>query len=358
MTTHVPPGWTDWHVAGNGYASSTTSSTRTHRRALRRWSAAGRECANYLTDVLSARAMAFIDRAATAHRPFVMEVATFAPHFPYTPAPRNATDFPGLSAPSDPSFNTQNINPPDWLGHRKSLTPAQMAQIDTEFRMRAQAVEGVDRLLAQVEAELAARGLARNTYIVFSSDNGYHMGEHRLLPRQADRVRHRHPRSSDHRRSRRPQGRIVAKVVQNTDLYPTFVQIAGRRPSPAIDGHSLMPLLHPPQGHIPALADDRADRASRTHRHPRHRRRERRGGRRPSSLRGDRAIEPAVGEHRLRRIQRTGNTSTTTSTGIPSSGTTHTSPSARASGRSYTSILVGLEHCHGTTACWFAADPQ
>ena len=43
-------------------------------------------------------------------------------------------------------------------------------------------MEAVDRLLGLVEARLAARGLARNTYVVFSSDNGYHMGEHRLLP--------------------------------------------------------------------------------------------------------------------------------------------------------------------------------
>ena len=56
--------------------------------------------ANYLTDVLAARATAFIDRAASAHKPFVMEVATFAPHSPYTPAPRNANDFPGLGRPA------------------------------------------------------------------------------------------------------------------------------------------------------------------------------------------------------------------------------------------------------------------
>jgi N-acetylglucosamine-6-sulfatase len=57
-----------------------------------------------------------------------------------------------------------------------------VAKIDGEYRMRAQAVEAVDRLLGVIEARLAARGLTRNTYIVFSSDNGYHMGQHRLLP--------------------------------------------------------------------------------------------------------------------------------------------------------------------------------
>ena len=37
-------------------------------------------------------------------------------------------------------------------------------------------------MIGQIEAELAAEGVARNTYIVFSSDNGLHMGEHRLRP--------------------------------------------------------------------------------------------------------------------------------------------------------------------------------
>ena len=94
--------------------------------------------------------------------------------------------------------------------------------------MRAQAVEAVDQLLAKVEAELAARGLARNTYIVFSSDNGYHMGQHRLLPGKETAF------DTDIRvpliiaGPGVPQGRIVSKVVQNIDLYPTFVQLSGR----------------------------------------------------------------------------------------------------------------------------------
>ena len=40
----------------------------------------------------------------------------------------------------------------------------------------------IDALIGKIEATLRARGLAQNTYIVFSSDNGYHMGEHLLNP--------------------------------------------------------------------------------------------------------------------------------------------------------------------------------
>jgi N-acetylglucosamine-6-sulfatase len=65
---------------------------------------------------------------------------------------------------------------------RAPPTTAQVALIDRDLRLRAQSVAAVDRLLGNLEATLKARGLANNIYIVFSSGNGYHMGQHRLLP--------------------------------------------------------------------------------------------------------------------------------------------------------------------------------
>jgi len=140
--------------------------------ALDHYGGPGRSCAptgtpdNYLTDVLAARAKSFIERSA-GHHPFAMEVATFAPHAPHTPAPRNACDFPGLRAPRDASFNQGNVDPPAWLGERPPLTSTQVGAIDTDFLKRARSAEAVDRLLGQLEAKLAATGQADNTYIVF-----------------------------------------------------------------------------------------------------------------------------------------------------------------------------------------------
>ncbi|HZE04587.1 MAG TPA: sulfatase-like hydrolase/transferase, partial [Solirubrobacteraceae bacterium] len=247
--TYIPPGWNEWDVTGWGYPEYAYNLNQNGRLVYYGPAPPPRaNAANYLTDVLASRAGAFIERAASVRRPFFLEVATFAPHSPYTPAPRNAHDFPGLRAPRDPSFNAQNANPPDWLGSRRKLTQAEVAKIDGEYRMRAQAVEAVDRLVGTVEAELAARGLAANTYIVFSSDNGYHMGQHRLLPGKETAF------DTD---IRVPlivagpgvaPGRIVPNVAQNVDLFPTFVQLAGRRPSDGIDGHSLVALLRAASG--------------------------------------------------------------------------------------------------------------
>ncbi len=79
---------------------------------------------------------------------------------------------------------------------------------------------------------------------MFSSDNGYHMGQHRLLPGKQTAF------DSDIRvplivaGPGVPRHRRVSAIAENVDLYPTFLQIAGATPTEAVDGHSLMPLLH------------------------------------------------------------------------------------------------------------------
>jgi N-acetylglucosamine-6-sulfatase len=263
----VPPGWSDWHVSDRtGYREFDyvlNDNGRTdHYGGLGGGCVPGGPAADvaaaadaaddYGVDVLSRDATSFVSRAREG--PFALEVATFAPHKPYTPSPRNACDFPRLAAPRDPSFDAPNIDAPAWLRARPSLSGSERLAIDRAFRRRAQAMEAVDGLLARVEDALRAEHLLQRTYIVFSSDNGYHMGQHELLPGKRTAF------DSDVRvplivaGPGVPGGRVVHAVVQNTDLYPTLVQLAGGTPSPAVDGHSLVPLLHRGARRWPTLA--------------------------------------------------------------------------------------------------------
>jgi N-acetylglucosamine-6-sulfatase len=237
-TAPVPPGWSDWHVSNNsGYREYNylLNDNGTYNRYT------GSD--KYGVDVLNSDAQTFIKHAGT--KPFIVEAATFAPHAPYTPALRNANDFPGLTEPRDPSFDTNNVDPPAWLGHRNALGPIALKNIDVIYRKRAQAVEAVDKLLADTEATLAKEHLTKSTYIVFTSDNGYHLGQHRL-----DRGKQT-AFDTDIRvplivaGPGVPANRVVTQVAQNVDLYPTFLQLAGETPGAAVDGHSLVPLLHP-----------------------------------------------------------------------------------------------------------------
>ena len=239
QTAPIPAGWTDWHVAdGTGYREFDY-----HLNDNGAINSYGSAPEDYGVDVLDAKARSFIQGAGAG--PFAIEIATFAPHAPFVPAPRNADDFPGLTEPRDPSFNAANVDPPAWLAHRKALTPSKVAKLDGDYRKRAQDVEAIDKLLADVETQLQAEHLDQSTYIVFSSDNGYHIGQHRLTRGKQTAF------DTDIRvplivaGPGVPAGRTVAQVTQNVDLYPTFAQLAGARPAAGVEGRSLVGLLHP-----------------------------------------------------------------------------------------------------------------
>jgi N-acetylglucosamine-6-sulfatase len=235
---YVPPGWTEWDVAGNGYGGFNYILNQNGQNVRY-----GNRPPDYLTDVVGGRAVQFINGAADAGQPFALEVATFAPHAPYTPAPRDANKFPGLTAPRTPAFDYANTDPPRWLSGHAPLRPMQVNNIDRDFRKRAQAVQAVDTMIANIESTLKARGLADNTYIVFSSDNGYHMGEHRLTSGKMTAF------DTDIKvplivaGPGVPAGVTTTRIAENVDLRPTFDEWAGVPVPRSADGHSLAGLL-------------------------------------------------------------------------------------------------------------------
>jgi arylsulfatase A-like enzyme len=232
------PGWSLWEVAGNGYPEFNYDFSDNGRFVR-----AGNQPTDYLTDVLAAKAVDFIKQSAGT--PFAIEIATFAPHAPYTPAPRDADAFPDLRAPRTAAFNAApDPNAPQWLKTHPALSAADVARIDTDFRKRAQSVQAVDKMIGELEAAVAAIGEEKNTYFVFSSDNGYHMGEHRLMPGKMtafDTDIHvplvvTGPGVAP--------GRVVQEIADNIDLNPTFTEIGGAATAANVDGRSLLPLLH------------------------------------------------------------------------------------------------------------------
>src|SRR4051794_13364834 len=141
----MPHGWSDWQVPGGGYRGFNYSLSSNGRNAH-----FGRSRRAYLTDVLRRRGKDFIARAAESHKPFMIEIATFAPHKPSTPAPRDRHDFQGLQVPRDAAFDVTPQNAPSWLRDRPPLNPDEIAAMDHEFRKRAQSVQAVDDLIGQV----------------------------------------------------------------------------------------------------------------------------------------------------------------------------------------------------------------
>lgn len=106
-----------------------------------------------------------------------------------------------------------------------------------------QAVQPVDRMIAGLQQTPAKDGVAGDTDVVFSSDNGYHMGEYRLLPGKQTAF------DTDVNVPLIAAGpgikpdQTVSALAQNIDLAPTFETVGGLTPPSDVDGHTLTPLL-------------------------------------------------------------------------------------------------------------------
>jgi len=237
---YVPPGWDTWSVGGDAYPEFDYD-LASHRGVTHH----GNRPEDYLTDVLATQGERFVRQAAAAGTPFFLEVATYAPHSPFVPAPRDAALFGGLQAPRTPAFGAApDAAAPRWLRGRAPRTAAQIAQLDADFRHRAQSVQAIDALLARLQQTLVETGRAANTYVIFTSDNGFHLGQHRLMGGKTTAF------DTDVRvplvvtGPGVPAGRVEDRLTSGVDLRPTLDEVAGLIPGAGVDGHTLLPLWH------------------------------------------------------------------------------------------------------------------
>lgn len=96
------------------------------------------------------------------------------------PASRHEHLYPELKAPRTPNFNPVIHKKPSWLGELPLMDEARIAFSDETYRRRAQALQGVDELIDEMLNVLEAAGKLDETVIIFSTDHGYHVGQHRV----------------------------------------------------------------------------------------------------------------------------------------------------------------------------------
>jgi arylsulfatase A-like enzyme len=230
----IPQGWSEWDVDGEkGYAEYNYDLNENGKL---------RSHPEYLTDEISRLGQAFID--ASAPGPFFIELASFAPHAPYTPPERYMNSFAAYHYGKTATFGARpDATAPAWLQQIPPLTPQDLGTIDTAFQKRLGSIKAIDDMIGEIRALLRRLGLDKNTYVVFSSDNGYHMGEYSLRPGKMT------PFDTD---IQVPlivvgpgvaAGRVVTEIAENIDLCPTFTELAGAGPPTSPDGHSLSALL-------------------------------------------------------------------------------------------------------------------
>ena len=118
-----------------------------------------------------------------------------------------------------------------------------MDKIDADYRNRLRALQAVDEGIQKIVDTLKATGQLDNTYIFFTSDNGYHLGNHRMLEGKIAPYEEELHLILEVRGPGVPAGKTLENLVGNIDLAPTWAEIGGATAPDFVDGRSLVPLL-------------------------------------------------------------------------------------------------------------------
>lgn len=235
---YVPPGWDDWavHVSDEREAFYFDYTLNVNGEVV----AFGSSPEDYSTDVIAGFAGQFVRDAAAAGQPFFLLATPYAPHDPSTFAPRHADRFPDAAAPETASWNEEDVSDkPDWVRRLPPVGEADEAEIAAGYRDRLRSLLAVDDLVAGLLAALDETGQRTSTYLMFTSDNGFHFGEHRV----------KFGKVTPYDESTRvplviagpgvAAGASIGAIAGNVDLAPTIAEWAGVAVPAFVDGRSL-----------------------------------------------------------------------------------------------------------------------
>jgi N-acetylglucosamine-6-sulfatase len=253
---HVPPGWDDWHGSVDPFTYEYYGTMLNENGSLHSYPS------DYSTDLYARRAEELIGRAAGGDRPFFLSVGFLAPHSggppelddpaglaTPVPAPRHHDRF--IAEPLPPSvrasFNeTDMSDKPAFLRALPPISEEKAEAIEENYRQELESLLAVDEAVVSIVSALRAYGELDNTLLIFTSDNGFFHGEHRM-PSEKMLVYEPSIRVPLIMRGPGvPVGAVRRQLVTNADLAPTILDIADASPTKPQDGRSLLPLLADP----------------------------------------------------------------------------------------------------------------
>lgn len=246
-----PAGWDFWDptllgtYAYTGYTSANDGDLRV--------APPGEYITDYVSSVTATRIAAWSDES----QPFFFWASYVAPHTacdetkeschkPPIPAPAYSSAYPDVINPakSKPSFNERDVTDKPKQVRLAKKRPKNLQRL---FKQRIRSLASVDDAVAQTVQALVEAGQLDNTVVIFTSDNGYLLGEHRLRGKkrpyeEAIRVPLivRGPGFG--------RGVAGARTGSIVDIAPTLVSIAEATPGRILDGASLTDLQWPGLG--------------------------------------------------------------------------------------------------------------
>jgi arylsulfatase A-like enzyme len=241
--SYKPPGWSYWYAKAD--ASTSGEKVRENDHVI---DFAGKP-GNW-GDRFKARSMDYLDRKTdqASDGPFALFFWTGQPHLRAGDyADRYANMYSHATLDAKPSFDEGDVSDkPRWVRNLGRIGDHDRAQLKQWRRNQLRSVRQVDDTVGAMLDLLKRRGELGNTYVVFTSDNSTHMGEHRWFGEHGAKSTAYEEAANVPMFVRGPgirAGSSSDKLVLNNDLAPTFAQIAGRTPPSFVDGRTLLPML-------------------------------------------------------------------------------------------------------------------
>ena len=240
----VPPGWDEWQAlsvdeGGDGFTDYGIDENGTMVRY-------GGPPGEYSTDLLASRALAFV--RANRSVPFFLLFTPYAPHLPAVPAQRHAGSM-ALVPPWRPVnwHEAEVATKPSWVKFMKAnWTAAATTRDDADRIAQLESLQAVDEAFGRIEDELEKAGLLDNTVVVFTSDHGYHWGEHWWNSKFSEYEESLRVPLVLSYPVRAPEPAVRDEMVANVDLAPTLAALAGIAVPPDRDGSDVSHLLDGP----------------------------------------------------------------------------------------------------------------
>lgn len=239
---YVPPGWDEWHSPINDSGYVGYNYTLVENGSLVSY---GKRPEDYSADVYTDKARQFLNQAAKDRRAFLAYVSYFAPHQPAIAAPRHSNLFRDKQAPRTASYNEADVeDKPGYIRNLPLLDQAEQTKIDRLYQRRLRSLQAVDEGVVSLINTLKANNQLDNTYIVFSSDNGFRLGQHRMPSGKETAYEEDIHLPLYIRGPGINAGKVVDQIVSNVDLAPTFTELAGAKLPNFVDGRSLVDLMN------------------------------------------------------------------------------------------------------------------
>jgi arylsulfatase A-like enzyme len=265
------PGYDKWYAMLRPYRYYDYSVTVNGERVRY-----GTDAQDYSTGVLTQYAKRFVDRSAPSRKPFFLDLSYWAPHSERTqakltgdcngsaiPAPDDLDAFSDENAPQSPSFDEANVSDkPSWISNLPKLDDAAKQTIETDYRCRLASLVDVDRGVAQIYKRIKRAGDLANTVFIFTSDNGFFQGQHRIVKGKGlpyeEAIRVPMIVKLPKRLGGDAAPATASEPVASIDIAPTILDLASADPCRTqgkcrvMDGRSMLPLLEGQSGEWPA----------------------------------------------------------------------------------------------------------